>query len=109
MQPEIILTTSFFFELPVNFQLGTISYNSVECELLDIPKSLSSTAPEMRRIRFLRTKHSHTHVAEVGDGFPNERDVFSSAEFILTAAHLCSEKYTAKKSRERSYKNDIAR
>ena len=77
MQPEIIVTTSFFFELPVNFRLSTVSYNNnVECELLDVPKSLSSTAPEMRRIRFLRTEDSHPHITEVGYGFPNERDVF---------------------------------
>src|SRR5947207_3868263 len=76
VQSDIILTTSFFFELPVNFRLSTVSYNNVECELLDVPKSLSSTAPQMRRLRFLRTKDSHPHIAEVGNGFPNERDVF---------------------------------
>ena len=76
VQPKIILTTSFLFELPVNFRLGAVSYNDEECELLDMPESLPSTAPEMRRIRYLRTQYPHPHIDEVGYGFPGKRDVF---------------------------------
>ena len=77
VQPELILTISSLFELPVDFRLGTVSYNDEECELLDTPESFPSTAPMIGRLRYLRTKRPHACTAEVGYGFPDKRGVFS--------------------------------
>jgi hypothetical protein len=77
VQPELILTISSLFELPVDFRLGIVSYNDEECELLDTPESLSSRASTIGRLRYLRTKRPHDRISEVGYGFPGKRAVFS--------------------------------
>jgi hypothetical protein len=75
VKPEIMLTTSYLFELPVGFRLDAVFYNNEECDLIDMPEYLPSTAPEMRRLRYLRTKYPRPHIDEVGYGFPLKRDV----------------------------------
>lgn len=75
VQPELILTISSLFELPVDFRLGVVSYNDEECELLDMPESFPS--PTIGRLRYLRTKRPHPHVVKIEYGFPSKRDVFS--------------------------------
>ena len=105
---EVILTSSLLFELPINIQLGPVYYNNdeSECELLNVPVENLPSTPEIRRLRYLRTKHAYPYVAKVGLVFPGEEDVSSRLIHILTTDYFWSEKYTSKRPRKRSCEDD---
>ena len=82
VNPEIIMTTDFFFNLPLHFRLKEITCpKGGECELLDIPESLRSSSPISHithQIRFLRAGYPHSGLpAKILHTFPEPREVLS--------------------------------